>query len=117
MDYMELQLQYSEFGLNYTILSDDYDQLIEDYDALSESYASLIENLLERKGGEQYARQLITPDDPSVVPKRQEVLGGDHDGELTGDDMDGINSWIRRSIVYNSDTDPPMGEGAVWDEC
>lgn len=123
-DYLELQdenaglqNQYNQLGMNYSLLTESYNQLQNSYELTAQQYNSLIESILLRHGGEQYARQFLTPNDSAVVSETQQVLGSGYDRELTWSDMNKINDWIHGNIVYNSDTDPTQGKDKVWGDC
>ncbi len=116
-DNADLLSQYSQLDMNYSLLNDSYNQLQDSYELMAEQYSSIIESVLSRHGGQQYARQFVTPNDPTVVSNAQRILDGGYNGELTWDDMDKINKWIHVNVVYNSDTDPTKDKDEVWAEC
>ena len=76
---------------------------------LVEHYSEIQKQARLRLGEGQDAQRFITPDDPSVAAKVQEITGGYGEDSIEGwADAERLYSWLVRNIEYAADTYTPL---------
>ena len=119
--YTQLDIAHDELNVSFYHLQSEYDNLNESYEQLEVLYNDL--NTTEHAYLEAYSnlastvnlhvlhpssneQKLITPDDPAVMDKVQEITGGwsdTTDWDEFWSDVKKMYDWIRDNITYRYD--------------
>ena len=106
------QLNEAKIGLDSTTTQLDaskleIDSLKDKQDRLLSGYANLTKQIRLRLGTGQDCQFFVTPDDPLISAKVQEITGGYSEEELWKD-YGRLFRWIIRNIQYSTDSPIPL---------
>jgi len=105
LNAIKIQLQDTTAQLN--AIKPEMDSLKAERDRILSSYASLRRQINLRVGTGQDGQYLITPDDPEISAKVQEITGGYSEDKLWKD-YARLFQWTMRSIEYSLDSPTPL---------
>ncbi|UCE44229.1 MAG: hypothetical protein JSV57_01725 [Candidatus Bathyarchaeota archaeon] len=113
-NYSQLQLSYQQFNTTYQDLKDEYEQLETTHQTLNaaynsyrEAYRALVSTInLHVDHPSQDEKSLITPEDPAVENKVQEITGGwsnTSDWTEYWTEVKMMYDWVVNNIEYRHD--------------
>ena len=76
-------------------------------DQILDNYADMREQINLRLGLRQDGQSFITPDEPEISAKVQEITGGYAEGELWHD-YSRLFQWVMRNVEYSLDSPTPL---------
>ena len=101
----KIQLNDIEVQLNATM--PEIDSLKAEQERMLSGYSSLKKQIDLRLGVSQEGQYLITPDDPEISAKVQEITGGYSEDDLWKD-YGRLFQWVMRNIEYSTDSPIPL---------
>jgi hypothetical protein len=99
--------QLNENTAQLNAIKSGMESLKAERDQMLSSYASLREQINLRLGNRQDGWRLITPDDPLIAAKVQEITGGYSEEELWHD-YARLYQWTMKNIRYSLDSPTPI---------
>ncbi len=99
--------QLNDITAQLNAIKPGMDSLKAERDRILTSYANLRSQINLRLGIRQDGQRFITPDDPEISAKVQEITGGYSEEELWKD-YGRLFRWIIRNIEYSPDSPTPL---------
>lgn len=99
--------QLNDTTARLSAIKPDMDSLKAERDRILSSYANLREQINLRVGTSQNGQSFITPDDPEISAKVQEITGGYSEEEIWKD-YARLFQWTMRNIKYSLDSPIPL---------
>jgi hypothetical protein len=99
--------QLSGIKTQLNILKPEMDSLKEEQARILSSYAEMRGQINIRLGIRQDGQSFITPDEPEISAKVQEITGGYSEPELWFD-YGSLYQWVMKSIKYSLDSPTPL---------
>ena len=115
-----IRAQLNDITAQLNAVKPDMESLKAERDQVLSNYASLRSQVNLRLGIRQGGQSFITPDDPEIAARVQEITGGYADKELWKD-YGRLFQWVMGNIEYSLDSPTPLlpesiDGGLAWSE-
>ena len=115
-----IRAQLNDITAQLNAVKPDMESLKAERDQVLSNYASLRNQVNLRLGIRQGGQSFITPDDPEIAARVQEITGGYADKELWKD-YGRLFQWVMGNIEYSLDSPTPLlpesiDGGLAWSE-